>query len=209
MRADINFLSESFDRFNRECFGGVLPRVRLRISSSVRSLGSLRHPRVMTPSTRPESITLSVSNRLDHPRELMEDTVIHEMIHLYILWMRVPDTSAHGPAFRRMMSAINLRHGRNVTVSHRSVPGEHATDRIVKERLVLITDFDDGIRAVTVCSPVYVGVILGSLPRVHGVKQWRMIRTSDSRFASYRESRTLKFYQPPREGLDDLLADGD
>lgn len=206
MRADIRFLTESFSRFNELCFGGLLPQVNLRMSSSLRMMGSLRHPRVVTGSTRPSDFTLSVSDRLDHPREVVEDTIIHEMIHLYIIWMRIPDTSSHGPAFRNMMETINRRHGRHITVSHRSSADERASDRIVKPRIVLVCRFADGTRTVTVCSPRYLTVILEGLKRIPAVREWRLIATGSPQFARYPTSRTLKFYRMPDAEIDAELA---
>ena len=60
---------------------------------------------------------------------LLEDTIIHEMIHYHILSNQLQDTSAHGKLFRKMMDDINARFGRNVTISHKPTEEEREKDR--------------------------------------------------------------------------------
>ena len=39
------------------------------------------------------------------------------MIHYYIAYKGIRDSSAHGKIFRSLMSVVNTRHGRHVSVS--------------------------------------------------------------------------------------------
>ena len=50
----------------------------------------------------------------------IEDVLLHEMIHYYIGVNHIADTSAHGRVFRQMMSDINNRFNRHITISLRS-----------------------------------------------------------------------------------------
>lgn len=47
-------------------------------------------------------------------RCILEDRIIHEMIHLYISQMGINDTGVHGLVFRNMVERINRDYGRNV-----------------------------------------------------------------------------------------------
>ncbi len=49
---------------------------------------------------------------------VLEDVIIHEMIHLYIAYFDIRDTSSHGKVFCKMMEDINRKHGRNISVSY-------------------------------------------------------------------------------------------
>jgi len=50
-----------------------------------------------------------ISTVIDLPEREVEDTILHEMIHYYILSNQMQDTSAHGEIFMRMMKDINVR----------------------------------------------------------------------------------------------------
>lgn len=207
MRPTLQFIQERFDFFNRLVFEGRLPRIRIRISSSVRSYGSLRHPRVFRSAPKASDFTLSVSDRLDLDRAVIEDTLIHEMIHLYILYFRIEDTSAHGPEFRRMMNEINSRHGRNITVSRRADSAERASDRIVRPRLVIVSELAGGECAVTVCSPRSAARFAETLRSDSRIRKWDLYLSADPVFAAYPLSRTLRFYRIAPAELARVLRD--
>lgn len=195
MRANLYFLRERFGHFNRLCFNGLLPEVTLRISSSIRTLGSLRHPRFRNSLLDPSQIILSVSNRLDLEAAAVEDILIHEMIHLYLFWNGIADTSAHGEEFRRMMHQINVRHKRNITVRHYGNESEKATDRLIKRRIVIKSILTDGKKCVTVCQPAYARRIYDALRRHPAVKSLEVLESTDPVYAQYPASRTPKLYR--------------
>ena len=149
MRASLKFITDSYRQFNRECFAGTLPEVELHVSSSRRALGCLKFRRIRNGrGWRYTDFSIWISNRLDLPQEVIEDTIIHEMIHLYIHVNRLRDTSAHGKIFRTMMDAVNSRHGRRVTVSHRSSAEENASDRAVRDHYICLIRMSGGERFV-------------------------------------------------------------
>lgn len=205
MRATLVFLRERFEYYNSLCFDGRLPLINLRLSSSLRTLGTLRHPRHRTSSTMPSEITLSISNRLDLDTVVVEDTIIHEMIHLYIFWNKIKDTSVHGVHFRKIMNHINLTHGRHITVSHKGNTEEKKTDRLRKPRIVIVSQLQNGERCVTVCTPRYTTFIYGELQRSRFVSNCEIIVSYDSLFAHYPASRTPKIYKIESELLENVL----
>ena len=62
----------------------------------------------------------------DLPEELVEDTILHEMIHYYIAFNHWSDTSTHGQLFRREMKRINEKGGRHISISYRPNPEQLA-----------------------------------------------------------------------------------
>lgn len=205
MRPTLRFVTEKFRLFNELCFDGALPDVNIRLSSSLRTMGSLRYPGRRGRLSAGDFV-LSVSDRLDLPQNMVEDVVIHEMIHLYIAWNSIPDTSVHGVRFRAIMNAINSRFGRSVTVSVRTTREQKDSDRLIKPRPVIVCRFSDGTRTVTVCSPKYSRFILDRLKLVPGIVEWRFYLSASSAFAPYPASRTLKFYRMDPGLLDIELA---
>ena len=80
------YIHEKFDEFNRLMFEGKLPQVPVRITRARSYLGLLSYTvkRSLFGKKRYNDFLLSVSAVRDLPENVIEDTVIHEMIHLYI-----------------------------------------------------------------------------------------------------------------------------
>lgn len=128
MRPTVEYIRERFELFNRRMFGGRLPAIPIRLSNAATYLGQCVS-RVSTDADgvrRHTDFELRISTRLDLPRDTVDDTLIHEMIHYFIHYNGLQDTSAHGPIFRSIMHSINVTHGRNLTISHKSTPEERA-----------------------------------------------------------------------------------
>ncbi len=129
MKVDAYFVYTTFDRFNSEIFGGELPLVPIKASTARGYLGRMAWEVKRGPLGRekPTNFRMLINCTRDLPQNVWEDTIIHEMIHYYIAWKGIKDTSSHGKVFRQMMEKINREHGRNVTISHRQTPEEQQT----------------------------------------------------------------------------------
>ena len=154
MIATKEYLERRFDELNSLCFDGRLPRVPIELSRARTYLGQcvFKRRRGLLGRLEPYNFRLRVSVRYDLPEEELADTLLHEMIHLYIGVNRLRDTSAHGRLFRQLMDDINQRHGRHVTVSHHSTPEQRAavTDQRPRWHMVALVDFTDGRTGVKV-----------------------------------------------------------
>ncbi len=203
MRANRVFVLEKYEEFNRECFAGTLPVVPLNISRSRRALGCLKFRR---RGGRCYDYSIWISNRLDMPQEVIEDTIIHEMIHLYIYVNGLKDTSAHGKIFRTMMEAINTRHGRRITVSHRSTPQENASDAAVRDHYICLTRFRGGDRCITLSARTRVFEIHRQVSSLPEVESFEWLYSRDSAFNRFPRSLTLKFYKIPSELNESIAA---
>ncbi|GEM_PF-3036297 len=88
MEITVAFLQEAFRKYNEEIFGNSLPIPNLRVSNAKRRLGSM-HCRIQkTWGKTHRSFTIVVSNYYDVPLSLIEDTLIHEMIHYEIAYKK-------------------------------------------------------------------------------------------------------------------------
>ena len=195
MYANLKFIQESFVRFNQEIFNGMLPDIALRVGNSRRTFGSLRFKRVnILGGVRCSDFVITISNRLDLPESVIEDTIIHEMIHLYIHYNQIKDTSAHGRRFCTMMKDINRIHGRHITVSHRSTDEEASTDRVKRWHYILVSSLNSGQKCITLCARMKIFEFNRNIASVPEVRSWDWYVSSDSYFNSFPRSRTLKFY---------------
>lgn len=156
MRATESFVKERFDRFNGLIFEGKLPDIPLVITNAASYLGMFCYKtrKPVFGKRRHYDLLIRISARLDLPESEIEDTVIHEMIHCWILLNGIRDTARHGKVFRSMMSDINSKYGRHITVSHRATKEqrEAALDKRPRRRVVAILRFKDGREGVK-CLP--------------------------------------------------------
>ena len=111
------YLKEAFNKYNEEIFGDTLPMPNLRVSNAKRRLGSMSYRMQKTWRKTHRRFTITVSNYYDMPQSLIEDTLIHEMIHYEIAYKNLKDTSAHGTLFRQRMEEINRKYHRDITIS--------------------------------------------------------------------------------------------
>lgn len=95
---------------------------------------------------------LRINTRFDLPQEIVEDTIIHEMIHYYIASNQLKDTSAHGQLFRTMMNGINARFGRHIAISHKPTETQKQQAREGRRswHVVAVVTFTDGRTGVKV-----------------------------------------------------------
>lgn len=156
MTASIDYIKERFDYFNRLIFAGRLPAVRIALTDASSFLGKCVSKMRRLPDGTAEhyDIEIRISTRHDLPPEVIDDTVIHEMIHYFIVVNGLKDTSSHGDIFKAIMRSINAAHGRHITISHRQrdVAGaaQPPTDSRRKWHAIAVITFHDGHTGVKV-----------------------------------------------------------
>lgn len=205
MQTTVEFLCEQFDKYNQWVFGGRLRRPNIVISNAKRQLGAF-------VATRPLP-TIKVSNFYDRDGADYVNTLVHEMIHLYIYVNRLRDTGPHGTVFRRMMAEINEQTGLSMTVSTRSTELRPARPASRKYHVLFMVD-SDGRHFISVVSPRYVRRLEQDIVRLGDkVRSHRWIVTNDPDFATYSCVRTLRGrivkadeYERKLKELDGLLA---
>lgn len=193
--------------FNEQCFGGSLPVPVLKISNARTMLGSLRYrkERRLLGRTRFSDFTLSISAFYDLPQEEVDDTILHEMIHLFIISRNMKDDSAHGTLFREMMKELNSWFGRHITVSHRGRLPQ--ADQKNSQNIVAVTQFHDGSMGVTRPSMSRIFEINRALHIYYKVESIKWFNSRNPYFNSFPRSLKPKIYKADAETLQTALAD--
>lgn len=120
MKPTIDYLQTAFEKYNRLCFDGLLPHPTLTLSRAKTRLGWMKcQRRQLLGATTQQRFTIALTTAYDLPQTMLDDVLIHEMIHLYIAAHQLKDTSPHGQLFQRIMQAINIRHQRHIRVAFR------------------------------------------------------------------------------------------
>lgn len=148
MKVTISYIKEVFDKYNRLIFGGALPDITIKLSNAKSFLGvcSYKKRRDLFGRTTNYDFVLRINSRVDMTEELAEDTIVHEMIHYYIAYRQIKDTSAHGQMFHSMMNEINSRYNRHITISHKPTQQQREQTADCRRRwhVVAVVTFIDG-----------------------------------------------------------------
>lgn len=198
MKATIEYIQKRFDEYNRQFFGGQLPPLPVKLSHAKGFLGKVTFVRKRQGwfgGYRNEDFVLRINVRIDLPEELVQDTILHEMIHYSIAVRQLRDTSTHGRLFRAEMARINAS-GRHITISHRLSEEEKLQAIVKKERAVAFVTFEDGKRGVKVV-PKQVRHIQAwdkKVRRYFPIRSIEWYLTDDDLFARYPSSMAMRIY---------------
>lgn len=204
------YIHEKFDEFNHLMFEGKLPRVPVRITRARSYLGLLSYTvkRNLFGKKLYSDFLLSVSAVRDLPENVIDDTVIHEMIHLYIHHNGYGDTGAHGRLFRGMMDRINRSFNRNITVKHEVTEEEKRSDRQIRAHYICRLRLATGQTAVVVSQKSAVLNLWNEIECSRLVSDFRWFGSINPFFNRYTRSRVFrKYYLSNDEELDRELRD--
>ena len=197
MQPTVEYLEERFDTFNRMCFDGALPRIPIKLSRARTFVGRLIYRPVRDwrgRVVRREDFVLRISTYFDLPEAEIEDTLIHEMIHYWIAWKGIKDTSSHGKEFRRIMKEINALHGRHLTISHKSTPEEQDRDTRVRDHYFCVSQLADGRTALTVAARPSIARIRRAFRWSPTVRSQTWYHSRDPWFNRYPHCRSPKIF---------------
>lgn len=202
MRATLDYVRRKFDEFNVRMFDGRLTPPAIKLTTARSYLGMLAFTRQRTAGgVVCGNFTLKISVCNDLPEKVVEDTVIHEMIHYHILSNRLNDSSAHGPVFRKIMADINSSFGRNITVSHTSTRQEKDSDLQLRRHLVCLCRFADTTLTITVTSPGSIFRLWDAIEGIPNIVSRQWFATNDPYFNRFPRARTPKFYRADPDEL--------
>lgn len=200
MKATLKFLKDRFDIFNHDIFRNTLPRPLMHISSARSFMGQFKAEKENIQKGR-ETYHITLSNRYDLEERVLEDVVIHEMIHYLIHIKRIKDTSSHGTQFRKLMNEINQYFGRNITVSHRCSKKELESDSQKTHSIVCLCTMTDGRKLVSKVSQSKVFEIHRALQDWEKVEKEEWYWVYGSYFNRYRRVLTPRLFSVDEEGL--------
>ena len=120
MVPSLKYVEEKFDYYNKLCFGGQLHRPPIRLNTRHGSLGitKCKMMRLNDGSIHYTDFSIEISVREDLPEEEYIDTIVHEMIHYYILSNDIQDDSKHGSIFQKIMHELSQKYGIRITIAY-------------------------------------------------------------------------------------------
>ncbi|MBD5310277.1 MAG: SprT family zinc-dependent metalloprotease [Bacteroides sp.] len=202
MKPDINFVTETFRRFNELIFNNQLPVPEFVLTKARTFRGKLVYQRTRTwTGYRNHSFQLRISVSFDSKECEWEDVVIHEMIHLEIASKGIDDQTAHGPQFRRRMGEINSQYGRAITISSRTTPEEQEADTRIRAHYICIAKLSDGRLGVAPVAKSRIFQLWDVLGKYHGASATVWVGSTDPWFNRFPRVLKPKFYIVDRKEL--------
>lgn len=134
MEITTEFISEKFKEFNAEYFEGKLNTPRFEVMHTKSLLGELHFDSFWSVYRHKWVIygyAIRISDYYNRPQHYVEETILHEMIHLYIAQFKLKDTRTHGKIFYSIADRINKQGGWNIARVHKGevlVPRETKND---------------------------------------------------------------------------------
>lgn len=214
----LEYIKQKFAHFNQLIFQDRVPQVPISMGHSKTQLGCVRYKVKRKPDGTKEvyNLRLTISAHYDLPEAEVEDTLIHEMMHLYIHSRQLQDSSPHGRLFRQLMDHINQHFGRHITISYKGngsqgQPGTSAgaaASPARKKRLVCVCQLPGGRTGVTVAPKTRIFEFWRALPQIAGVTGCRWFVSTAPLFGRLPKSLKPTVYCATRpEELEAALRD--
>lgn len=172
MRPTLQYFIEKFEFYNQLCFGGKLtiPPIRLNTRKAIMGVTKGQCHIDERGNGHWENISIEISVRMDLPEYEYIDTLVHEMIHYYIMSNNMTDDSPHGSLFRAKMEEITRKHGIRITIAF-----EPSEEELVKTktryRYVCVAEDVDGQMYFAVVARNKVFDFWEMLPQIERMKE--------------------------------------
>ena len=215
MKATIPYVEKKFEEFNQLMFDGKLPLLPIELSDAKTFLGMCVYKKRRTLLGKVEcyDFRLRINTRIDLAEAEVEDIIIHEMIHYYIGYNKIADTSAHGRVFRELMNGINERFGRHIRISHKLTQEqkEQLYDTRRRWRVVALVTFKNGRTGIKVLPRMASKVLhyYQVVSRESSIASVELYMTDHPYFNRYPSSSALRVHYVDRADAEKHLADAE
>lgn len=107
MKLTVKFLEEKFNQFNKQFFNNELPKIKLEISRTRKTLGQYTYRRTRYGNSE-TPIAIRISGYYESTSKYYCQILIHEMIHYYLSYKNIGRLEdCHGYSFQQKMKEIN------------------------------------------------------------------------------------------------------
>lgn len=122
-------IKKEFDKWNGIIFNNELPTPAFELMQTKRLLGQFRWRKI---GANKKGYTIRISVFYDRPFESYVDTIVHEMLHFYIRFKEIKDTSSHGKIWKQKAAEISNKYG--LTITRTSSPGGGVSDAVMEKQ---------------------------------------------------------------------------
>lgn len=212
MKPTVEYIEKRFKQFNKQAFAGRLPMPPVKLFDASKLLGQCHfRERTLPDGTRQRyDFSLRFNTRMDISQEVLDDVILHEMIHYFIGLHNLPDPTAHGPIFKSLMKTMNEAYGRNMSISTRLSPQE--SQQLVSKRrswhVIAVISMKSGTTGVKVLPRVMPSIIryFRQISSLSEVREVRLYLHDNPFFNRYPTSSALRIHEADARELTCNLA---
>jgi len=130
MIATLDFMTKAFEQFNKEFFKNILPLPTFELTKDSKCMGTCaRYDRLHADGTPYYKYVICCSTYFDCPQVELENTIIHEMCHLWVFITHPKTTeSSHGPIWQSIANKVTNASKYKYIISAKSLCPELATN---------------------------------------------------------------------------------
>lgn len=199
----IDYIERKFKEYNDMMFEGKLQPLPFKLSSARTFLGQIRCIRKKNSdgTWHYSDFQFIISNKVDYAENVVEDTIIHEMIHYWIFSNQMQDTGPHGKLFVSKMKEINRCYNRQITIVHKKTKAEIDADVEVRQHLICISRLRGNQLGITIAQKSSFSKLYNELPNFPKVVECNWYVSTDPFFNRYPRATTVKIYPISRTDL--------
>lgn len=200
----IDYIERKFKEYNDLMFEGKLQLLPFKLSSARTFLGQVRCIRKKNPdgTWHYSDFQFVISNKIDYAENVVEDTIIHEMIHYWIFSNQLQDNAPHGKLFVAKMQEINRRFDRSLTVVYKTTKEELNKDSEKRQHLICISRMRGNQLGITIANKSRLFMLWDELPKMPKVVECNWYVSTDPFFNRYPRASSLKIYRISRDELE-------
>ncbi len=190
----MDLLQQWFRQFNEAYFDGVLPMPVLLLSKARTQLGSIRYRRRRHLFCNGcDNVTIRVSTYYENTEHEFQSVLLHEMIHYYIAYKGIHDTSSHGRKFRELMNWLNKDYGWDIRVRTERQEKTAGTDKTYDDSyLVLAAILVTGEHILSVVNPRYALILDADAKKESHIARHEWYISHSRHFRNFPKVRTLR-----------------
>lgn len=129
MTITLSEIATQFDKWNEKIFKGELPKPHFELMQTKRMLGQFMWRKIGYNTT---AYTIRISTFYDRPMANYIDTIVHEMLHYYIKYKGIKDTSSHGRVWKDMAAKISKKY--NLTITRTNPAGGGISNAVFEKK---------------------------------------------------------------------------
>jgi len=174
MRPTLDYIIEKFDYYNQLCFDGKLKRPPILLNTRYSAMGQTGGLGEIDENGKIHwsELRIEISVRRDLPEYEYIDTLVHEMIHYYIMSNDMEDDSPHGRLFRQKMEEITNKHGIRITIQYDPSEEIMIATR-TRNRYICVAETTDGHTYFAVVARNKLFQFWELIPQIEGVSEVR------------------------------------
>ena len=185
-------VEEQFNKWNGIIFNDELPTPHFELMQTKSLLGQFCPRWVLGEWT----YKIRISTFYDRPFESYVDTIVHEMLHYWIKYKGIKDTSSHGKQWKKYAAEISKKYG--LTITRTNPAGGGVSEKVLEKRkknkvqteIVLLCKLIDGKYGASVVPQTKVSKFLPRVSNWKYIKEFRFVTAPWNKTYQLRHLRT-------------------